>query len=504
MAIIVAVDLGTSSIRTTAYTLNGEAVASKAREIPLEVVGERVEQDATAIGNTTLELLKNLEAALGDDRKQVIAIGITNQRESTVAWRRGTGEVLSPLISWQDGRGQDVLARIEKDGGSKLIIEKTGLAMSPYFSATKMESIVSTSDVTSYSDGAMGTLDSYIVYLLGGKSLGSAFVTDPSNASRTMLFNIDTFTFDDELLSLFSIPRRLLPEISPTTLSGIKVANGLPFAGVSIASVVGDQQASLFGQGRFEVGATKVTHGTGTFVLSNAGTLRRRPNKGLLESIGWQVKTDHIEEEAVYVTEGTVFTTGSAIRYLRDNLSLISNYEEIDQVAGGVKDSDTVTFIPSFSGLGTPFWRRDVGAAIYGLSASTTKGHIVRAALEGIAIRTTQVIEQMEAVLGEPVSTITCDGGLTKSSLYLQIQADQSNREIMLPKVAESSSYGAFLLAAISVGTVDMTKAKELIRFTTAVSPSKKSYSSSQRRQRFEKYMERHLSETKVERLSQG
>ena len=493
MDIVVAIDLGTSSIRTTAYSLSGEVVASKGREISLQVVGDRVEQDARSIGNTTLELLKLLESALAEKSKDVIAMGITNQRESTVGWRRGSNEILSPLISWQDGRGQDSLARIDAEGASKVIVDKTGLAMSPYFSATKMESIVQMSSISSYGDGAMGTLDSYIVYLLTGATLESPFITDPSNASRTMIYNIDTFSFDDELLSLFSIPKRLLPDVSPTTVSDVKVGRGLPFAGVPIASIAGDQQASLFGQGRFEVGSTKVTHGTGTFILSNAGQMRRRPKHGLLESIGWHLRTNDIGDRIVYVTEGTVFTTGSAIRYLRDNLSLIADYDEIDEVAGSVRDSDTVTFIPSFSGLGTPYWRRDVGAAIYGLSASTTKGHIVRAALEGVAIRTTQVIEQMEVALEEAISSITCDGGLTRSKLYLQIQADQSNREITLPKVAESSSYGAFLMAAISIGAIDMSQANDLIKFAQVITPSKKSYSSSQRRQRFENYLTRHL-----------
>ncbi|MDA8196180.1 MAG: FGGY family carbohydrate kinase [Actinomycetota bacterium] len=494
MAIIVAIDLGTSSIRTTAYSLSGDVLASNGREIQLQVVGERVEQDAYSIGIATLELLRDLEIQLGDDSKEVAAIGITNQRESTLGWRRSTGEVLTPLISWQDGRGQESLARIEAEYGSQMIIEKTGLAMSPYFSATKMESIVQSDALIGHSDAALGTLDSYITYLLGGANLKSPFITDPSNASRTMVFNIDTLDFDDELLSLFQIPKGLLPEISPTTVSDIRVASGLPFAGVPIASIAGDQQASLFGQGRFDVGDTKVTHGTGTFILSNAGSIRRRPKGGLLESIGWQLRRDLTPNSLVYVTEGTIFTSGSAIRFLRDNLSLISDYSEIDQVAESVKDSDTVTFIPSFSGLGTPYWRRDVGGAIYGLSASTTKGHIVRAALEGVAIRTTQVIEQMENVLGEAISVVTCDGGLTRSKVYLKIQADQSNREVILPKIAESSSYGAFLLAAISVGELDLPRAKEVVQFAEVITPSKKSYSSSQRRQRFENYMDRHLS----------
>ena len=447
MEILVALDAGTSSVRAVAFYANGEVIAIASRELTVRYPRSGwVEQDPDEITHLCTAVLAELDERLGSRARDVVAIGLTNQRESVVAWDRADARVLYPLISWQDSRGAELCASLVDR--ETMIRSRTGLGINPYFSASKMAWLHTQGHLKYARQAAVSTLDSYLLWVLSGAKPDSSFVTDVSNASRTMLMDLDDLDFHPELLESFAIARENLPEVVPSGGVAFAVAGGLPFAGVPIAAVLGDQQASLLGQGCVAPGDIKNTYGSGSFVLANTGTARTRPDGGVLESVAWKVAGG----EATYCLEGSIFSTGTILRWLRDNLGILSDYQSIDAMASAVRSSEGVVLIPSFQGLGAPYWDPHATGSIFGISQSTRPEHLVRSAIEGIALRTQEVIEAMEATTGERFAKLVIDGGLSRSDVMCQIQADQLQIPVVRSVLGESTARGAAMLAGVSLG----------------------------------------------------
>ena len=488
MEILVALDAGTSSIRAVAFSPAFEILSSATRDLPV-IFGApgRVEQDPMQIARLCLEVLSDLEEQLGPKAGQVVSIGLTNQRESVVAWDRADATVLHPLISWQDSRGDEQCNTLKDLAWT--ITERTGLMLSPYFSATKMSWLGANGYLSTARMPSLGTLDTYLVWMLCGARPDSPFVTDASNASRTMLFNLDSLDFDLELLEIFGVPRSQLPAIVPSALLQARIGPKLPFAGVAIGAVLGDQQASLLGQGCVSKGDLKNTYGSGSFVLANIGNERIRKDASLIESIAWTIPG----QAPTFCLEGSIFSTGTIFRWLRDSLKILPSYGEIDSMAGSIRSSDGVVFVPSFQGLGAPHWRPSATGSIFGISAATRPEHLVRSALEGVALRTEEVIEAMEAATLEKFARLVVDGGLSKSDLLCQLQADQLQIPVLRSKVTESTSLGVAVLAGLSAGVfsslAEVNWPKPVEHFAPKASPTL----SKARRELWNRYLARVL-----------
>ncbi|MBR6727689.1 MAG: glycerol kinase GlpK [Clostridia bacterium] len=446
---LMALDQGTTSSRCIIFDKRGSTVAVASKEFTqyFPQVGW-VEHDAEEFFESQLwcarEALKKADLSPAD----VAAIGITNQRETTIVWERATGKPICPAIVWQCRRTANRCDELAAAGLTDKIRAKTGLALDPYFSGTKLEWILD------HTEGAreraargelcFGTVDSYLIFRLTG---GRVHATDPSNAARTLLFNIHDMKWDKELLELFDVPAAMLPEVKPSAgLFGYTDAEMLG-APLPIAGVAGDQQAALFGQCCYEVGSVKNTYGTGGFLLMNTGERAVGSKNGLLTTVGWQ-----IGDKVTYVLEGSVFVCGAAIQWLRDGLGLLSSAAESEAIASTVPDTGDVYFVPALSGLGTPYWDPYARGVIVGLSRGTTRAHLVRATLEAMAYQTVDVLEAMSKDSEAPISALRVDGGASANNLLLQMQSDLSALPIERPACIETTALGAASLAGLAVG----------------------------------------------------
>ena len=488
MKLLVALDAGTSSVRAIAFDARGEVVDAVAREVPVNATAAGwVEQDAELLGGGSIQVLTELAERLGDRRGDVVAIGITNQRETVVSWDRRDGRLLYPAISWQDTRGAALCADLAEAGHGEEIRSRTGLVLNPYFSATKMAWLAAQGIITSPGHHVHATLDSYLIWRLSGGRPESPFVSDLSNASRTMLADISTLAFDPELAELMGVDLRALPGLVSTAGISYPVAQGLPFAGVPIAAVIGDQQGSLFGQGCIRPASAKNTYGTGNFLLANSGTERSRPEAGVLESIAWRIR----DEDPTYCLEGSVFTTGAVMRWMRDGLGILPDYEQIEAILQRTRTSDGVVFIPSFQGLGAPHWITGVKGGVFGISQSTTADQLIRAAAEGITMRVEEVAEAIEGAMGAKLDSLLVDGGMTRSDALCQLQADQLQRPVRRSGTLEGTALGAALMAGLSVG---LYSALEEVPFPTHVgefTPKGSASAARSRRELYRRYLGR-------------
>ena len=448
---LLALDQGTSSSRSILFTADGQIVAMAQRELrQIYPQPGWVAHDPREIWQGQLDTAREVLARAGVPADRVRAIGITNQRETTMVWHRRTGEPLGHAIVWQDRRTEAQCQRLREQGAEALVQARTGLRIDAYFSATKLQWILDhvagAREAAERGELAFGTVDSWLIWQL---TEGRVHATDVTNASRTMLFNIHTGQWDDELLALFGIPKSLLPTVQPsashfgdTTLLGHR----LPIGGVA-----GDQQASLFGQACFRPGLAKNTYGTGCFMLMHTGDTAQSSHNGLVTTAAAQTDT-----RRAYALEGSVFIGGAVVQWLRDGLQAIRASSEVQQLAESVPDAGGVVFVPAFTGLGAPYWQGDARGAILGLTRGSTVAHIARAALESIAFQSAALLAAMsrDAIAhgGMAVSELRVDGGACANDLLMQIQADLLGIPVVRPRVIETTALGAAYLAGVSAG----------------------------------------------------
>ncbi|HHZ77368.1 MAG TPA: glycerol kinase GlpK [Candidatus Lambdaproteobacteria bacterium] len=458
--IIMALDQGTTSSRTILFDENGiivaEANASLDCHFPQSGWVEQVPEDIWSSQRETIE------AALAQAKlsmKDINAVGITNQRESTIAWNRKTGEALGPAINWQCRRTADFCEELKAEGFDRVLRNKTGLVTDPYFSGTKMRWILeNVPDARKQADRGnlcFGTVDSWLIWKLTG---GRVHATEISNASRTLVFNINTCAWDDEILLRFGIPRETLPEVKPSS-GVIAMVNPELFGGEApIAGVAGDQQAALFGQACFEAGMAKNTYGTGCFMISNTGSEMVFSQHGLLTTIAWQ-----IGDEVTYALEGSVFIAGALVQWLRDGLEFFKDASETQAMAESVSDSGGVFVVPAFVGLGAPHWDPYARGTIVGLTRDTNRNHIVRASLEAIAYQSAEVLRSIANDTGVELKELRIDGGAAANDFLCQFQADLLGMKVTRPKILETTAMGAAFLAGLAVGVwKDQTQIRKL------------------------------------------
>ena len=443
MTYIGALDQGTSSTRFMIFDADARVIASHQLEHKQIFPNPGwVEHDGAEIWERTQEVMAGALEKAGIKAGELAAIGITNQRETTIAWDAETGKPLHNALVWQDTRTAEFMDNLS-EANKELIIHRTGLAIAPYFSASKMKWLIdyvpAVADAVKAGTARIGTIDSWILWNLSG----GTFATDVTNASRTALMNLETLDWDPELLALFAIPRSVLADINPTSHVYAKTSDG-----VAIAALVGDQQGAMIGQTCFDVGDSKTTYGTGNFALLNTGTTIVRSQHGLLTTVCYKFG----DSSAVYALEGSVAVTGSAIQWLRDQLGVIKSSSEIEALARSVDDNGGVYFVPAFSGLFAPHWRSDARGVIVGLSRASTKAHLARAALEAIAYQTRDVLDAMAADSKVAIKSMRVDGGATANDLLMQIQSDVMGIEIIRPEVIETTALGAAYAAGIAVG----------------------------------------------------
>jgi glycerol kinase len=444
MSIVIAIDAGTTGVRSLAVDEAGSIRGWSYREFTQHFPRPAwVEHDAQEIWSAVQATLGELCGALDEP---VAAIGITNQRETVVAWSRSTGRPLHRAIVWQDRRTAERCDELRAGGHLPLVRERTGLVLDPYFSGTKMEWLLSEGGVPAGPDLALGTIDSWVVWKLTG---GAAHVTDPSNASRTMLFDIGRLAWDAELADLLRVPSGALADVRPTSgRLGLTVeGTGAP-AGTPVSSIVGDQQGALFGQACLEPGMTKNTYGTGSFVLTNVGATKPAVTEGLLTTVAWQLA----DSSVAYALEGAIFVTGAAIQWLRDGLGVITETAEIGPLAASVSDSNGALIVPAFAGLGSPWWDPYARGTIVGITRGVTKAHLARAVVESIAYQVRDAVDAMSAASGTPIRALRVDGGAAVMDLLLQLQADQLQVRVSRPRVQESTALGAAFLAGLAEG----------------------------------------------------
>jgi glycerol kinase len=450
------IDQGTTSTRFMVFDHGGNEVARHQLEHE-QVMPQAgwVEHDPTEIWERTSSVIQSTLNKAGLDASDLAALGITNQRETTVVWNRTTGRPYYNAIVWQDTRTDRIASALDRDERGDVIRRKAGLPPATYFSGGKIQWILENVDgvreAAEKGDAVFGNTDSWLIWNLTGGRNGGVHVTDPTNASRTMLMDLETLQWDDELLGFFDIPRAMLPEIKPSSTSepyGLTTAGG-PFGGeVPITGILGDQQAATVGQVCFAPGEAKNTYGTGNFMLLNTGTELIRSKAGLLTTICYQFGDD----APVYALEGSIAVTGSAVQWLRDQLGIISGAAQSESLARQVKDNGGVYFVPAFSGLFAPYWRSDARGAIVGLSRYNTNAHLARATLEAICYQSRDVAEAMEKDSGVVLEVLKVDGGVTANELCMQIQSDVLGVTVSRPVVAETTALGAAYAAGLAVG----------------------------------------------------
>jgi glycerol kinase len=413
-----------------------------------------VEHDPADIWASVTEAIGRTLAEAGIAGKELAAIGITNQRETSVLWERATLAPVRNAIVWQDRRTADACAKLKADGREDLFRKRTGLVLDPYFSGTKVAWMLDEDPGrrkrAEAGELAFGTIDSYLVARLTG---GAAHVTDVSNASRTLLFNLDSLDWDPELCKLLRVPEKLLPEArtSAEVYGTTRGVAGLP-DGIPIAGMAGDQQAALFGQACFAPGEAKCTYGTGAFILMNTGREPVASRSGLLTTVGWKLGAGAEAGETAYALEGSAFIAGAAVQWLRDGLGIIRSSAEVEALAASVPDSGGVTLVPAFTGLGAPHWRPDARGLISGITRGTTAAHIARAALEGIALQIVDLLRAMEKDSGKKLRVLKVDGGASANDLLMQFQSDLLDVAISRPEIVETTAMGAAFLAGLGAG----------------------------------------------------
>ena len=408
---------------------------------------------------TPAEIWQTAEAVLGELGRRLpskpVAIGITDQRETAIVWSRSTGEPVHPAIVWQDRRTAGRCDELRDQGHLPLVRATSGLVLDPYFSASKLDWMFTEGGVEAKSDLAFGTVDSWLVYKLTG---GAKHVTDVTNASRTLLFDIRTLAWSPELCDLFGVPMHILPEVRPSSgRFGVTSDDFVLGGGIPVSGIAGDQQAALFGQACFEPGMTKNTYGTGSFVLMNVGETCPDPIEGLLTTVAWTIPGGPTGITTHYALEGAIFVTGAAVQWLRDGLGLITDSAEIGPLAASIPDSEGVVFVPAFTGLGSPWWDPYARGTVLGITRGTGRAHFARAVVEAMAFQTRDVVEAMVAGSGRPLAALRADGGASVMDLLLQLQADQLQVPVARPAVQETTALGAAYLAGLAEGVWDST-----------------------------------------------
>lgn len=436
---ILAIDQGTTGSTALVFDETGHIVGRGYAEFGQHFPRPGwVEHDADEIWGVTRSVATRALAGAGIDGRHLDAIGITNQRETVVGWDPETGRPIHHALVWQDRRGAGRCDELKAEGAEALVRERTGLVLDPYFSATKIEWLLR--NVEGAERARFGTIDSWLVEKLCGE-----YVTEISNASRTMLFNTSTLRWDPELCHLFGIDPAGLPEVRPS--AGI-FGTTTEFGGeVPVAGIAGDQQAALFGQACLEPGTGKSTYGTGNFVLLNAGQNRPEPQDGLLGTIGWQ-----IGDEVTYALEASIFVTGSAVQWLRDGLGIIERADQTEQLAASLESNDGVYFVPALTGLGSPWWDPYARGTMVGLTRGTGRAHLARAALEAIAYQTADAVDAQEETAGHSLERLRVDGGAVANRWLMQFQADLLGVPVEIPEITETTAFGAAGLAAVGVG----------------------------------------------------
>ncbi|VVJ18792.1 Glycerol kinase (EC [Amycolatopsis camponoti] len=450
-----AVDQGTTSTRFMIFDHGGNEIAR--HQLEHEQILPKpgwVEHDATEIWERTRSVIATALTKANLTVGDLAALGITNQRETTVVWNRRTGRPYYNAIVWQDTRTDRIASALEREGKGEVIRRKAGLPPATYFSGGKLqwilENVEGVREDAEKGDALFGTTDSWLIWNLTGGPDGGVHVTDPTNASRTMLMDLETLDWDDELLSFFTVPRQMLPAIKPSSNAGFGTTRaGGPLGGeVVITGVLGDQQAATVGQVCFRPGEAKNTYGTGNFLLLNTGHELVRSKHGLLTTLCYQFG----DEKPVYALEGSIAVTGSAVQWLRDQLGIISGASQSESLARQVEDNGGIYFVPAFSGLFAPYWRSDARGAIVGLTRATTNAHLARATLEAICYQTRDVVEAMQNDSGVTLDVLRVDGGVTANELCMQLQADILGVPVSKPVVAETTALGAAYAAGLAVG----------------------------------------------------
>jgi len=446
-----ALDQGTTSTRFMIFDHDGHVVAIDQKEH--EQIFPKpgwVEHDPLEIWERSVEVTRGALAKAGITAKDLAAVGITNQRETTVVWDRRTGKPIHNAIVWQDTRTDQIVNEFAKDGGQDRLRAKVGLPLATYFSGPKvkwmLDNVAGARAKAEAGDLLFGNIDTWCIWNLTGGVAGGVHVTDVSNASRTMLMNLATLDWDDEILKLMGIPRSMLPHTKASSeVYGTAVGD---LAGVPVAGDLGDQQAALFGQTCFSAGEAKNTYGTGCFMLLNTGTKVVPSKSGLLTTLGYKIG----DQPAVYALEGSIAITGALVQWLRDNLGLIKTSGEIEDLAKTVDDNGGVYFVPAFSGLFAPYWKSEARGVIAGLTRYVTKGHIARAVLEATAWQTREVLDAMNADSGVALTALKVDGGMVYDELLMQFQSDVLGVPVIRPQVAETTALGAAYAAGLAVG----------------------------------------------------
>ena len=445
---LVALDQGTTSSRAVVFTLEGHMIAAAAREFPQHYPHPGwVEHDPADILSSQIEALRAAVRKAGIDPEEIAAVGITNQRETAFLWERATGQCLYNAIVWQCRRTAPIIEELTQKGYGDTIREKTGLVPDAYFSGSKIKWMLdelNLRDRARKGEICFGTVDSFLAWHLVE---GHPHVTDATNAGRTMLFNLHTQEWDEELLSMLDIPREILPRVVDTAQVIGYLREDLLGAKIPVASLVGDQHAALFGQACFEEGMVKNTYGTGCFMLMNAGETFRLSQCGLLTTMAWR-----LNGKPVYAFEGSVFVGGAAIQWLRDEMKLIQTAAESEAVAAAVPDTGGVYLVPAFTGLGAPYWNMYTRGTLVGMTRGTGRAHIVRAALESIAFQSRDLFSAMAQDCGKHSPALRVDGGASANQLLMQFQADLLGVPVQRPAVLETTALGAALLSGLAVG----------------------------------------------------
>ena len=446
---ILAIDAGTTSSRAILFDKNAEVIEIAQYEFNQIFPKEGwVEHDAIEILNTQLKAIRDVINNSKIDPKNIDSVGITNQRETTVIWNKKTGKPVFNAIVWQDRRTASFCDDLIKNNKTELIQNKTGLVIDAYFSGTKIKWILDSDPKirSQANDGELlfGTIDTWLIWNLTN---GKSHITDPSNASRTLLYNIKKDSWDNELLSLFDIPKNILPNVVDSSSISAHIDAKIFGAKIPISGIAGDQQAALFGQLCTEEGDIKNTYGTGCFCMMNTGKTFVKSNNKMLSTIAWR-----INGEVTYALEGSVFVAGALIQWLRDKLGIIKDAPEVENLANTVKDNGGITFVPALSGLAAPYWDPYAQGTIFGITRGTENGHIARAALESIALRTRDIIIEMEKDAGIKFSSLKVDGGASNNNLLMQIQSDLLNTRVIRPKTTETTALGIAFLAGLATG----------------------------------------------------
>ena len=446
-----ALDQGTTSTRFMIFNHSGGVVGIDQKEH--EQIYPKpgwVEHDALEIWTRSQEVIRGALQKTGIKATDLAAVGVTNQRETAVVWDRRTGKPVHNAIVWQDTRTDTICNELAKDGGQDRFRGKVGLPLATYFSGPKvkwlLENVEGLRAKAEAGDLAFGNIDTWCIWNLTGGVNGGVHVTDVSNASRTMLMNLETLDWDPEILSIMGIPRSMLPQIRPSSETYGKCVGDL--AGIPVAGDLGDQQAAIFGQTCYSVGEAKNTYGTGCFMLLNTGTTPVQSKNGLLTTLGYKIGS----QPAVYCLEGSIAITGALVQWLRDNLGMIATSGDIEGLAKTVEDNGGVYFVPAFSGLFAPYWKSDARGVIAGLTRYVNKGHIARAVLEATAWQTREVLDAMNADSGVALTALKVDGGMVYNELLMQFQADVLGVPVIRPKVAETTALGAAYAAGLAVG----------------------------------------------------